>query len=168
MTQLLRLATPIGLRMLHEGDVRGITGVAFTLGGLASAISVLFVAPNFFRTGRQRQALAAACVLSAAAYLLLAFASSVALFVAFFVTISLLQAAMIPATNSLIAGNAPRSRRGTAFGWAGSAQAVAFFAGPMGAAIFAAVSLDLGFAVLAAIMAAMAAVLLVWLREPKP
>jgi DHA1 family multidrug resistance protein-like MFS transporter len=168
MTQLLRLATPIGLRMLHEGDVRGITGVAFTLGGLASAISVLFVAPNFFRTGRQREALAAACVLSAAAYLLLAFASSVALFVVFFVTISLLQAAMIPATNSLIAGNAPRSRRGTAFGWAGSAQAVAFFAGPMGAAIFAAVSLDLGFAVLAAIMVAMAAVLLVWLREPEP
>jgi DHA1 family multidrug resistance protein-like MFS transporter len=167
MTQLLRLATPIGLRLIHDGDVRGITGLAFTLGGLASAISVLFVAPNFFRSGRQRQALAAACILSAAAYVLLAFASTVALFVAFFVLISLLQAAMIPATNALIAGNAPRSRRGTAFGWAGSAQAVAFFAGPMGAAVFAAVSLDLGFVVLAGIMAAMAAILLLWLREPE-
>jgi hypothetical protein len=37
----------------------------------------------------------------------------------------------------------------------------------MGAAVFAAVSLDLGFVVLAGIMAAMAAILLLWLREPE-
>jgi MFS family permease len=90
----------------------------------------------------------------------------VPLYVLFFVVISLLQAAMIPATNALIAGNAPRSRRGTAFGWAGSAQAVAFVAGPMGAALFAAVSLDLGFVVLAGIMLGMA-LLLLTLREPE-
>lgn len=166
MTQLVRLATPIGLHLLRDGDVRGVTGLAFTLGGLASAVSVLFIAPGIFRPGRLRQSLALACLAGAAAYLLLAAAPSVPAFVAVFVLISLLQAAMIPATNGLIAGNAPRSRRGTAFGWAGSAQAVAFVAGPMGAALFAAVSLDLGFVVLAAIMAAMALALFAWLREP--
>ena len=165
MTQLLRLATPIALHQIRDGDVKGITGIAFTLAGLASAISVLVVAPNFFKPGRQRVALVSACVAGAVAYLLLAEAGSVPLYVLFFVLISLIQAAMIPATNSLIAGNAPRSRRGTAFGWAGSAQAVAFVAGPMGAALFAAVSLDLGFVVLAGIMLAMALLLLA-LREP--
>ncbi len=168
MTQLIRLATPIALRNIHgEHGLEGITGIAFTLAGLASAISVLFIAPNFFKTGRQRIALVSACVICACAYLLLAEASSVGLFVTFFVVISLLQAAMIPPTNSLIAGNVPRSRRGTAFGWAGSAQAVAFVVGPMGAALFAAVSLELGFVILAGILLFMAGLLLM-LREPDP
>jgi MFS family permease len=91
----------------------------------------------------------------------------VPVYVLFFVLISLLQAAMIPPTNSLIAGNVPRSRRGTAFGWAGSAQALAFVAGPMGAALFAAVSLDLGFVVLCGMLLLMAVALLA-LREPDP
>lgn len=166
MTQLIRLATPIALQDIHGRDVRGITGLAFTLAGLASAVSVLFLAPNFFRTGRLRGALIATCILGGIAYLLLAAAETVAQYVLFFVLISLLQAAMIPATNRLIAGNVPRSRRGTAFGWAGSAQALAFVAGPMGAALFAAVSLDLGFVVLCAILFGMGALLL-GLREPE-
>jgi MFS family permease len=112
MTQLIRLATPIALRDIHgESGVEGITGIAFTLAGLASAISVLLIAPNFFRAGRQRVALISACLACACAYVLLAEASTVGLYVTFFVVISLLQAAMIPPTNSLIAGNVPRSRR---------------------------------------------------------
>jgi DHA1 family multidrug resistance protein-like MFS transporter len=165
LTQLIRLVTPIALHELHEGGVAGITGLAFTLAGLASALAVLFVAPNFFRAGRQRPALMTACLVAGICYLALAGAQSTAAFVLLFVTISLIQAAMVPAINTLIAANAPRSRRGTAFGWAGSAQALAFVVGPMGAALFAAVSLDLGFAVLAAVLAGMAALLLT-LREP--
>jgi DHA1 family multidrug resistance protein-like MFS transporter len=148
MTQLIRLATPIALKDIHPEHVNGITGLAFTLAGLASAVSVLFIAPRFFRPGNQRAALVGACLVCGASYLLLARAATVPAYVGFFVLISLLQAAMIPPTNSLIAGNVPRSRRGTAFGWAGSAQALAFVAGPMGAALFAAVSLDFGFVVL--------------------
>ena len=47
---------------------------------------------------------------------------------------SLLQAAMIPITNTLIATNVSRERRGTGFGIASSAQALALMAGPIAAA----------------------------------
>ncbi len=167
MTQLIRLATPIALKGIHPAHVSGITGLAFTLAGLASAVSVLVIAPRFFRPGKQRLALVSACLVCAVCYVGLSQAVTVPSYVLIFVLISLLQAAMIPPTNSLIAGNAPRSRRGTAFGWAGSAQALAFVAGPMGAALFAAISLDFGFVVLAAILAGMALLLLA-LREPGP
>jgi MFS transporter, DHA1 family, multidrug resistance protein len=167
VTQLIRLATPIALRGIHPGDVRGITGIAFTLAGLASAVSVLFLAPRFFQAGRLRGSLISGCALSALAFVLLAESATVPQYVLFFVLISLVHAAMIPATNSLIAGNVPRSRRGTAFGWAGSAQAVAFVVGPMGAALFTAVSLELGFLVLSLVFVAMA-MLLLRLREPDP
>jgi DHA1 family multidrug resistance protein-like MFS transporter len=167
MTQLIRLATPIAIKQIHPAHVSSITGLSFTLAGFASAVSVLVIAPRFFRPGNQRIALVTACAVCAGAYVALSRAASVPPYVTVFILISLLQAAMIPATNSLIAGNVPRSRRGTAFGWAGSAQALAFVVGPMGAALFAAVSLDFGFVVLAAILAAMAVALL-WLREPEP
>jgi MFS transporter, DHA1 family, multidrug resistance protein len=166
MTQLIRLATPIALRDIHPDNVSSITGISFTLAGLASAVSVLLIAPRFFRPGNQRVALVSGCVLCGVFYLLLARAGTVPGYVGFFILISLLQAAMIPPTNTLIAANVPRSRRGTAFGWAGSAQALAFVAGPMGAALFAAVSLDFGFVVLCGILLAMA-VLLLALREPE-
>jgi MFS transporter, DHA1 family, multidrug resistance protein len=167
MTQLVRLATPIALKAIEAENVNAMTGLAFTLAGFASAVSVLLVAPRFFRQGRQQVALISGCLLCGAAFVFLALADTVPQYVLFFVLISLLQAAMIPATNSLIAGNVPRSRRGTAFGWAGSAQAVAFVVGPMGAALFAAVSLQLGFIVLGGIFVLMALVLIT-LREPDP
>jgi len=90
LTQLIRLATPVVLAQMEASNVNGVTGIAFTLAGLASAFSVLFVAPNFFRPGGQRSALVVACVLCGGAYLLLSLAGSVALFVLFFVVISLL------------------------------------------------------------------------------
>jgi MFS family permease len=104
--------------------------------------------------------------LAGVAQLLLAASRNVPSFVAVFAVISLLQAAMIPATNTLIAANAPRSRRGTAFGLASSAQAIAFVAGPSSAAFFIGLSLPLGFAVLGGISVALAVVLLLSLREP--
>jgi DHA1 family multidrug resistance protein-like MFS transporter len=167
LTQLLRIATPIALKHIQESNVKGITGLAFTLGGLASAVAVLAVGPAFFREGRRRLSLVAACLFCALAFLLLSRATTIPMYVLFFVLASLTLAAMVPATNSLIAANAPRSRRGTAFGWAGSAQALAFVAGPMGAALFAAISLDLGFVVLFGILCAIAVLLFFALREPR-
>lgn len=73
---------------------------------------------------------------------------------------------MIPTTNTLLAANVPRSRRGTGFGIAGSAQAVSFVVGPAGAALFAAFSLDLGFAIIAGMLAALAGLLWLTMREP--
>jgi MFS family permease len=167
MTGMIRVALPISLRDIEHGaNVAGVSGLAFTLGGLGAAFSVFVLGTRFFRSGQMRSGLVVFSLLTGAAQLLLAASHNVPSFVAVFALISLLQAAMIPATNTLIAANAPRSRRGTAFGLASSAQAIAFIAGPSSAAFFTAISLQLGFAVLGAISVALALVLLVWLREP--
>jgi MFS family permease len=167
MAQLLRIVTPVALQEIEMSNVEGITGVTFTLGGLASAVAVLVLAQRFFGAGRLRKPLIVSSVLTGAAHLVLALTGTVPLFVLGYTLISLLQAAMIPATNTLIAANVTRGRRGTAFGIASSAQAVAFMIGPMAAALFAAVSLDLGFIVLGGVFIGLGLLLLVALREPR-
>ncbi len=166
MSQLLRLATPVAIQAIHPTHVGTITGLAFTLGGVGSAISVLILAPRFLRPGRYRVVLSVICVLGGAFYLLLATAKAVPLFIACYVAITLLQAATIPATNTLVAASVPRERRGTAFGWAASAQACAFIVGPAGAALFGALSLSLGFVVLGIILLVTSVLLFVFLTEP--
>ena len=94
------------------------------------------------------------------------FASSLVLYMTGFLIISVVLSAMTPTTSTLIAANAPRARRGTAFGIASSAQAISFAVGPVGAAIFAAVSLEAGFIFLAALLLALAVLLRLTLREP--
>lgn len=167
-SQLVRLATPLALADLQpDVDVEAAVGVAFTLAGVASMVGVLVLGRRYVTAGRFRVMLAVGCAATAVAHVLLALAPAVALYVVAFSAISLLQAAMLPASNTLIASNVPRERRGTAFGLAGSAQALAFIAGPMAAAWFAAVSMTLGFVVLGGLFLAMGMALLWWLREPR-
>ena len=73
--------------------------------------------------------------------------------------------AMVPAINTLIASNVTRSRRGTGFGVAASVQALSFAVGPGGAAFFAAVSLHLGFTVIAALFISLGLVMFSAIRE---
>ncbi|MGE3960386.1 MAG: MFS transporter [Dehalococcoidia bacterium] len=167
-TQLVRLATPLALLDLQaDVDVEAAVGVAFTLAGVASMVGVMVVGGRYITTGRFRSALGIGCVLTAIAHVLLALAPAVPAYVLAFSAISLFQAAMLPASNTLIASNVARERRGTAFGIAGSAQALAFIAGPMAAAWFAAISMTLGFLIMAALFLAMGAALAWRLREPR-
>src|SRR5262249_4253599 len=108
MTQLVRIATPIALKEIHDENVKTISGIAFTLARFASAVSALASGPMIFREGRRRVSMVGACLVCGAAYLLLSQAKTVPSYVLFFVLISLIQAAMVPATNSLIAANVPR------------------------------------------------------------
>ena len=167
LNQLVRFITPIALRAIQNSDdVEAISGLAFSLFGAVSAISVLVVAPHFFKPGQLRQALVVSCVLGAVGMLLLAIAGSPIVYLGGFLLIALVLSAMVPASNALIAANVPRSRRGTAFGIASSAQAVALLVGPSGAAIFAAISLNLGFGVLVGTLLVLGTGLFVFLREP--
>ncbi|MCC6386582.1 MAG: MFS transporter [Dehalococcoidia bacterium] len=166
MSQVVRLSTPIALKDIAGEDSTGLVGVAFTAGGVGSVIGVLVVGRRWLRTGQFRTMLVAGCLASALLHVLLAAAGSEWLFIGWFTVISLVQAAMLPASNTLIASNVPRARRGTAFGFAGSAQALAFMAGPMSAAGFAAASLAMGFVVLGALFAALALLLHLTLAEP--
>jgi DHA1 family multidrug resistance protein-like MFS transporter len=168
MGHSVRLVLPIALRRLHEGSVDAITGLTFTLGGLASALAVLLLAPRLLPQGNLRISLAFWSAVGGLSYLLLTVAPTVAMFVGSYALVTMLQAMLNPPTNTLIAANAPRERRGTAFGWAGSAQALAFVAGPASAALFGAISIDLGFLVLAGIMFALAVMVLLLLKEPAP
>ncbi len=55
MNELIRLSTPIALKAIKDGaDVAGVSGITFSLGGLVSALGVLFLAPIVFRPGRVR------------------------------------------------------------------------------------------------------------------
>lgn len=165
LQQLLRLITPLALKDLVGGDVKGITGLTFTLGGLTSALALLFVAGRFYRPGRIRNALVVSSLLAGLLFSLLIFPQSAFFFVAGFALIALVQSAMVPATNALIAGNVSRARRGTAFGVAGAAQALSFIFGPLGAVMVGTFSFGVTFGVMGALFVALG-VLLLAVREP--
>lgn len=167
--QLIRMAAPITLKQISgSDDVGGLTGIAFTASGIASVIAIMIGGQSFFQPGRVRIAMTVTCAVSAAAYLIVAGAGVVSVFLIGFVIVTMLQSAMIPAVNMLIASNVSRSRRGTGFGIASSAQALSFAAGPLGAAAFAATSLAGGFLAMGVGMLAVAALAFFALREPTP
>ncbi len=168
LDQLVRLVTPIALQGLEgRRDVAGVVGLAFTSAGVAAVAGVLLIGQRYVVAGRLRATLILGTLLSAAMYVLLGSATGATVYIAAFSVITLLQATMVPATNALIAANIPRERRGTGFGIAGSAQAVAFLCGPMAAVGFVAVSVPLGFVLLGGLLAALSALLFVTLREPR-
>ncbi len=168
ITQLVRLTTPVALDDILNGESAGVVGIAFTLGGVASVVGVMFIARKLLnRPGAMRKVLVISAIAAGVLHILLALSMNVYAFIAVFALISLVTAAMLPASNTLIASNSPRERRGTAFGLAGTAQALAFMVGPMSAAIFAAISLQLGFVVLGVLCFALAGLLGWKLREPE-
>lgn len=164
--QLVRLSVPVSLKDVSgQADVKTLTGVAFTLAGLASVAGVWSARRAFF-PGSFARSLAIGAIATGAVHALLALAPTVPPFVALFAVASLGQAALIPATNTLIAGHTPRNRRGTAFGIASSAQALAFIAGPMAAAAFGAFSVELGYLVVGALFVGLGAAAWFAVREP--
>jgi MFS family permease len=141
-------------------------GLAFTAAGLASVIGVVIAGRRLTRPGLLKPGLAILSVIAAAACLLLAASNEVAMVVAAFALVSLAQAAFLPGTNTIIAMSAARERRGSVFGMAATAQALAFMIGPLAATAFAAVSIQLGFVVIA-ILYLLTAALIRWkLVEP--
>jgi MFS family permease len=166
LTTFRSVATPIALKDIAGASVTEVTGIAFTLGGIASALGVWILSTASFRRWRLRDILAVTCVLTALSHLLLAFSNSVWLFVLAFTLASFLNASMMPATNTMIALNVNRDRRGTAFGIGSAAQAIAFMVGPMGAAMFATFSLKAGFVTVSGLLVALAALIAFAVREP--
>ena len=142
------------------------TGWTFAAGGLTGAIGALGLARVLRGPRRLRATLLGIFALAAAAHALLGLAGSTATFVAAYAVTGLCQGAMVPAANTIIAAAVPYERRGAAFGLASSVQALAFVAGPLGAAYFATVSLQAGFILLGVMIAAVAVALLAGLREP--
>ena len=164
---LVRVAAPIELKGIVGADVTVINGTAFMLGGVASVVGVFLLSARFFRLGHLRLAMAAFSLATGVAFALLAFSGTVPMYVLVFSLLSMLQSAMMPTTNTLIAFNVTAARRGTAFGLASGAQALAFMAGPACAAYFAATSFQFGHLGLALFFLALTALVLKVLREPR-
>jgi MFS transporter, DHA1 family, multidrug resistance protein len=167
-SNVLRIAAPIAIKqILHGVQATSVVGVAYTASGMGSVIGALALARFVIRPPRVRLSLTAVLLVTAASHLLLALAGSVLLFTAWFTVISMAQGAMIPAANTMIASSVAPAWRGTVFGVASSFQALAFIIGPMSAALFAAFSLPVGFAIVGAFLLLTAGVLATGLREPE-
>ena len=166
LTTFRSVATPIALKDIAGASVTEVTGLAFALGGIASALGIWILSTRFFRNYRLRSLLAVTCVLTALGHLALALSNSAWLYVLAFTLASFLNASMMPATNTMIALNVSRERRGTAFGIGSAAQAIAFMVGPMSAAMFATVSLKAGFVTVSILFVVLAALIAVAVREP--
>ena len=164
--QLVRLASPVAIERLVGHDAESLVGLAFTAGGVASVAGLMLVNRRAAKPGSFRVLLAAGCLIAAVCQVGLAVAPGAGTYIAAFAAASLIQAALIPATNTLIATNVGRERRGTAFGVASSAQAMAFMVGPMSATVFAAWSLPAGFLIVGGLFVAAGLVVARWLREP--
>jgi DHA1 family multidrug resistance protein-like MFS transporter len=160
---MVRLMAPLSLAGFTSEAATGAVGVAFTVAGVASVLGVVAVRrlskPHWFRW-----LIAGGMAVSALAHVLLAVSPGIAAYVAFFALTALLQAALLPASNTLIAMSVSRDQRGTAFGIAASAQAISFMVGPAAAAAFAAVSLTLGYLILATLFVVVAVFTLLTLR----
>jgi len=160
------ISTSLALKQIESGDVTKFTGVAFALSGVASVAGIALVSSRLLRERRLRSVLVWATLSMAAAYFIQAASATAWLFMGAFCLVALLNAAMFPATNTLIAMNTNRSRRGTAFGLASGAQALAFMAGPATAALFAATSLQAGFAVMGGLLVCVGVIIAISVREP--
>jgi MFS transporter, DHA1 family, multidrug resistance protein len=160
---MVRLMAPLSLAGFTSEAATGAVGVAFTIAGVASVLGVVAVR-RLSKPGWFRWLIAGGMAVSALVHVLLAVSPDVAAYVAFFALASLLQAALLPASNTLIAMSVSRDQRGTAFGIAASAQAISFMVGPAAAAAFAAVSLTLGYLVLATLFVVIAVFTLLTLR----
>lgn len=164
---LLRTAAPVALEQLSgAGAATGLIGWTFAAGGLASAAGSLGLARLLRAPGRLRATLVGVTLLGAAAHALLGVAGSPVAFGLVYALTGLTQGAMVPAANTVIAAAVPHERRGAAFGLASSVQALAIVAGPLSAAYFATVSLAAGFILLGGMVALVALIVLLGLREP--
>jgi DHA1 family multidrug resistance protein-like MFS transporter len=168
MVDLVRTAAPAAISALEgEGSATGATGVAFTVSGLASVAGALVLSRFVGRPGQFRVSLTVVVAVCALSHIVLGLAPTVLLFITAYGVASLARGAMLPATNTVIAASVPPERRGTAFGIASAVQASAFIVGPMSAALFATVSLSLGFVVLGLVLGVTSIITYAALREPE-
>jgi DHA1 family multidrug resistance protein-like MFS transporter len=169
LNQLIRVATPIALKDIAGADrAATVSGIAFTAAGAGSVAGVLIVARVLGLWTGLRGTVVTLTLASAAISPLMAFAPNEWVFVGGLLLFAVANGASMPATNALIASTVDPARRGTAFGLASSAQAIAFMVGPMGAAAFAATSLSLGFAVCAVLFVVLALVVASASRPMRP
>jgi DHA1 family multidrug resistance protein-like MFS transporter len=165
--QVLRTATPIAIKTITQTAApTAQVGLAFTAAGIGSVLGAFVLSRLVIRPGKARVSLALLIAIQALGLMALAFTRSVGAYALCLGLIFVAQGAMIPSANTLIAASISPAWRGTAFGVAGSFQALAFGLGPMSAAVFATFSLFSGFLAVGVVFLLMGGVLFLGLKEP--
>jgi len=167
MSQVVSLFMPTQMRRLAgEDEASSYVGVAFTLSGIMSIAGTSLVMRWLRGAGRVRTTVVALIPCVALVHLAFIAAGNAYLVIGLYALMTLFTGALLPTNNTLIAANVTEDRRGRAFGWVSSAQALSLMVGPIAAAFFAAISLDLGYTVTASVLALVALLVLLRLREP--
>ena len=169
LNQLIRVSTPIAIKDIAGEDSAGfLSSIAFGFAGAGSVAGVLLLARVLGMKTGLRGTLVILTVLSAAAMPLMALGGNEWLVIGGLTAFAIFNGASMPATNALIASSVEPARRGTAFGLASSAQAIAFMVGPMSAAFFASTSLAAGFIICGALFLGFALVVGLFAKPPAP
>ena len=148
------------------GSPETLSGLAFAALALTSAFAALASSRVSGRLG-YRNTLALATLGAGFAYLPVAVAGNVPSLILLLAVVGLFSGGMVPTANALIDAWAPPGRQASAFGLSGSAMALAFAVAPLsGGAVASAAGIDAAFLVIGGVMVAVAAGVLVLVREP--
>lgn len=142
-----------------------LSGIGFAAMALTSAIAALSASRVSGRIG-YRNALTLATLGAGAAYLPVAIATNVPMFLVLIGVVGLFSGAMLPIVNALIDQWAPPGKQASAFGLSGSALALAFAVAPLsGGVVASSAGIDASFLVIGAVMLAVSVAVFALVRE---
>jgi DHA1 family multidrug resistance protein-like MFS transporter len=164
----LRPVVPLIVEEFTNVSVEAKSGVVLAAFAATSALAAVVVSRVAGRTG-YRQALVVATLGAGVAYIPVAIADNLAALVVLMAIVGLFSGAMIPIVNGLIGASAPDGKHGSAFGLAGSAQALSFAIAPLlGGVTAKQLGIHAGFPIIGAMLIVVSALVWLTVREPQP
>lgn len=170
MSSYTATAQLVALRVVQlvPATAATVTGIAFSIGGIATALAGISYS-RAVKVGGYRNVTAAAALLMAGMVALAGIAPSLAFLVASFVLVNFLFGALGPALTSMIGLETPARVQATVYGVNGSAFSVGFGVGPLvGGLVAASAGVQAGLLLAAAIALLLAGTLWFRAREPAP
>lgn len=163
----VRPVVPLVVESFTETSVETKSGIVFACVALTSALAAVGSGRVATRSG-YKNALVIATLGAGAGYALVGVANNMPSLMATMALTGIFSGAMIPMVNALIGAGAPEGRHGSAFGLVGSAQALSFGIAPLlGGLTAQQLGIHAGFPVVGALLAGVAVLVLVTVREPE-
>jgi DHA1 family multidrug resistance protein-like MFS transporter len=163
----VRPVVPLVVESFTETSVETKSGIVFACVALTSALAAVGSGRVATRSG-YKNALVIATLGAGAGYALVGIANTMPALMATMALTGIFSGAMIPMVNALIGAGAPEGRHGSAFGLVGSAQALSFGVAPLlGGLTAQQLGIHAGFPVVGALLAGVALLVLVAVREPE-
>jgi DHA1 family multidrug resistance protein-like MFS transporter len=162
----VRPVVPLVVESFTDSSVDTKSGLVFAAVAVTSAAAAV-LSGRFAARGGYRYAHIVATFGAGLAYALVFFANSLGPLMLTMALVGVFSGAMIPMVNALIGAAAPEGKHGSAFGLVGSAQALSLAVAPLAGGITAdALGIHAGFPLIGAMLAAVAALVWLTVREP--